>query len=484
MHNPSSPPSQPDTGKIPDRSDLPASFQGIPFPEVRDLENPDSLDSDYANLDGDTSRTLPGGAGPGGAGPGSRRSPDPLLPVPGTRPDGIRVRPKPKEVQDRVKVLVSRAARSLSLYSLGPAEIWADVPGKASKAPGRKLVSLRGRFFVRRAGQGLEVTQAGKPLATVPGRRLRVVSPNPYNLIEAEGTVYRGGFNVLAEGQNELEAVNVLAMEDYLRGVLPYELGTVDRGALEALKALAVVARTYAYKRMQAQANADFHLRSDVQDQVYKGVKAEYLLSDRAVRETQGMVLLHADTLALCYYHSTCGGRTASRHELWGGDSIAYLVSRPDLDPAGNSWCQGSKYSSWTQEWTLPELSAIVKRNLRYAGVADPPAFKSISGMEVVSRAACGRIRLLRITTDRGPVMVKGDKVRWALKPSADGDKILPSAWFDIRISGGQAVAEGKAFGHGIGLCQMGAIGRARANQDFKRIVEAYYLGAQVTEYR
>ena len=98
--------------------------------------------------------------------------------------------------------------------------------------------------------------------------------------------------------------------------------------------------------------------------------------------------------------------------------------------------------------------------------------------------AACGRVRVLRIVTDKGDILVKGDKVRWALRPAGAEERILPSAWFDVKVSGGRALAEGRAFGHGVGLCQFGTIARAKAGQDFRAILTAYYSGTELVEYR
>ena len=118
------------------------------------------------------------------------------------------------------------------------------------------------------------------------------------------------------------------------------------------------------------------------------------------------------------------------------------------------------------------------------AGVPSAPRFTSVLGLDILSRAACGRVKVLRIETDAGPVLVKGDKVRWALRPAGAEEKILPSAWFDIKVSGSKALAEGRAFGHGIGLCQFGSIARSRAGQDFRAIMQAYYAGTELVEYR
>ena len=159
----------------------------------------------------------------------------------------------------------------------------------------------------------------------------------------------------------------------------------------------------------------------------------------------------------MCYYHSTCGGRTAARHEVWGGDSIPYLVPRPDVDASGLRYCQASKYSEWRQEWTRTQLAGILKRNLASAGVSPVPSFSAIQRMEVASRAACGRIRTLRIGTDKGEILVKGDKVRWALQ--ARRRRGAHPAQRLVRHQGGaegKVLAEGRAFGHGIGLCQFG----------------------------
>jgi stage II sporulation protein D len=412
---------------------------------------------------------------------------------------GVRVRPRPRELPGWARVLLYRGPKPVNVYSIGDVDVWAQPapegradssqsaqnPNAIAPPAGRrgKLTTLRGRITLRRIGGGIEISQGTKVLQTVATRRMRLISGNPYNLMEIGDNVYRGGLEIIADGDG-LMAVNVIGVEDYLRDVLPYELGTLDREALEALKALAVVARTYAYKRMLQNPQGDFHLYSDVQDQVYRGVKSEYLLSDRAVRETRGLVLTYNDSLVMPYYHSTCGGRTASRHELWGGDSIPYLVSQPDTDAMGQSFCQPSKYTTWTQEWTPAQLAGILKRNLKSAGVSDFPAFKTVKGMQVTVRASCGRIRTLRIETDKGPIWVKGDKVRWALRPTDNEEKILQSAWFDIQGDANRVVAKGRAFGHGIGLCQMGAIGRARADQNFLQILQAYYKGIQLSELR
>lgn len=441
----------------------------LPFPEARD------------SLSWESPPARPDSAAQAKHGPAPAA---PSLP-PVSRPEGIRQRARPAGLSDRVHVLLSRSAKPLSVYSLGEVDAFAEKPGVSNKGVTlEKLARLKGRFLIRRAGGAFAIEQGGKAAASSSARRLRLISANPYNLIDLGGGVYRGGMHLIAQADGTVLAVNVLGVEDYLRGVLPYEMGKVDRDGLEALKAQAIVARTYAYKRMLKAGGADFQLYSDVQDQVYKGVRGEYLMADRAVWETRGMAVFHADTLAQCYYFSTCGGRTAGKHEVWGGDSIPYLVSRPDTDGIGEPFCRASKYMSWTQEWTRPQLAAILKRNLRTAGVPDFPSFSGIEGISVAQRSGCGRVRELDIQTDRGVIPVRGDKTRWALRPSGSEDKILPSAWFSVKAEGGRITVQGKGFGHGVGLCQMGALARAKADQNFVQIIRAYFPGVEVAELR
>jgi stage II sporulation protein D len=452
----------------------------MPYPEASDTMNWE-VGGD-APVDAGDSAWL---ASDSSGGVGTRPLKSLLPPV--TRPEGVVQRPRPVGLPERIHVFLSKSSQPISLYSLGAMQILTEGVAQTTTGAGTptaRQLTLKGRFFIRRSGGGYVVEQDKKAVLTTTARKLRVISVNPYNLVDVNGSVYRGSLHLIGGTGGEITTINVIGVEDYLRGVLPYELGNVDRDALEALKAQAIVARTYAYKRMLRPGAREFHIYNDVQDQVYKGVRGEYLLSDRAVWETRGMAVMHADSLAICYYFSTCAGHTASKHEVWGGDSIPYLVSRPDLDPLGEPYCAASKYCAWTQEWTQSQLAGIVRRNLRAAGVMDAPAFTAIKGLDVQQRATCGRIRLLKIQTDKGPILIKGDKVRWAMRPSATDEKILPSASFTVKLAGGKVTAQGKGFGHGVGLCQVGAIGRAKANQNFRQIIEAYYTGVQVVEFK
>lgn len=302
-------------------------------------------------------------------------------------------------------------------------------------------------------------------------------------VVEVRGTPYRGAILVQNAGRRGLTFVNRLDIESYLLGVVPEELGDVDESAFEAIKAQAVAARTYAMNYMGRRSSLGFDVYPNTQDQVYGGVRAERELVTRAVRETAGEILTYGGEPITAYYHSTCAGRTAAIDEVWNVAPVPYLVSVEDVDPrTGEAYDRASSRFHWTERWTAPQLVSILNRTL--ADSLRGRRIHEIDDMEVRARTRSGRVRAMRIDTDAGTFTVGRDRVRWILAPARGG--ILNSSMFDVRLerSGGQVVsivAEGGGWGHGIGMCQVGAMGRARAGQDYRTILDAYYPGARLS---
>jgi stage II sporulation protein D len=298
------------------------------------------------------------------------------------------------------------------------------------------------------------------------------------------GKHYRGGLELRRQGG---WLINAVSLEDYLRGVVPYEIGKRDSSAFAALEAQAIVARTYALRRRVSRQGQIYDVHPDVQDQVYGGADGEYPLADSAVRVTRGVLLAYrdkpgnmtAEDLAETYYHSTCGGYTASKHEAWGGKPIPYLKASPDRDAQGMAYCRASSFSQWTRSWDAPVLAKIIRQQQGTANKGSQLSIHRIDGMRVLGHFSCGRISQLDIATDAGTLSLRGDKTRWALRPGDGKGRILESARFRITLEGGKVTATGSGFGHGIGLCQMGALGRAAAGQSAHEILDAYFPGTQ-----
>jgi stage II sporulation protein D len=283
-------------------------------------------------------------------------------------------------------------------------------------------------------------------------------------------------------GRRGLTLVNRLDLESYLLGVVPREIGDVDASMYEAIKAQAVAARTYAVKYLGRRAELGFDVYANTQDQVYGGAAAERELVTRAVRETAGEILTWGGEPITAYYHSTCAGRTAAIDEVWNVAPVPYLVSVEDVDPrTGEAYDRFATRFTWTERWTGDQLVSILNRTL--ADSLRGGRIHAIEDMDVLSRTTSGRVRALRIDTDAGSFTVGRDRVRWILAPARGG--ILNSSKFDVRVerSGGTVTlitASGGGWGHGIGMCQVGAMGRARAGQDYRTILEAYYRGARL----
>jgi stage II sporulation protein D len=293
-------------------------------------------------------------------------------------------------------------------------------------------------------------------------------------------------------------------MEEYLRGVVPLELNTFGVGDRAAVEAQAVAARSYAYSRMPEylprevairQALRPFDMRATVSDQVYGGMDAEHPASDLAARTTHGLVLRFAGAVVSAPYHSTCGGETAEPQELWQGPAEAYLRRVSDRIPGreGRYYCDIAPRFRWTREYERLTLESVLSRYLRqYARPAAANGTRSgsagavgaVRSLAVERRTPSGRVAELAVTTDAGRFLLRGNDIRFALRSA--GGEILASTYFsvDAATAGDGRVTHvtirGNGNGHGVGMCQWGAVGRARAGHDFRAILRAYFPGTTI----
>lgn len=356
-------------------------------------------------------------------------------------------------------------------------------------------LAVPGSGTIRRLGAGeqVEVSADGSGRLRISGAPL----PGGATLLTARprsgGTVrvgdrsYRGEVVVQPAGPRRLTVVNRVDMEEYLLGVVPREIGRVGPERYEAVKAQAVAARTYAVRYLGRREALGFDVYATVQDQVYGGVEDEYDLVTRAVRETAGEILVHAGRPIEAYYHSTCAGHTAAIDEVWNSPPIPYLRAVRDVNPrTGQAYDHFSSRFRWTQSWSAEELNGILSRTLADSVRGGMPGVGKLRDIQVLERTPSGRIGRMRITTSSGDFFVGRDRIRWIfLTPSG---AILNSSLFDVQIertAGGEPVAitaTGGGWGHGVGMCQVGAMGRAEAGQNYRTILETYYEGARLVD--
>ena len=310
------------------------------------------------------------------------------------------------------------------------------------------------------------------------------VVPEEGALVTVGAARYRGALEVLPTGTGLLP-VNSVTLEEYLPGVVAAEIGNRTDAEREAVLAQAVVARTYALRNRGRWATRGYDLEAGTGDQVYRGTSAELPLAVEAVRATRGQVLTWDGEPIDAFFSSTCGGRTERGSAVFAAADRPYLPAQPDLDPAGRAWCADSPRYRWTERWTRAELEVALRTGLRAVG--ERPQEGPLRDLRVDRTSATGRVEALAIRYRSANVSVAGQNpVRRALPPP--GGTLLRSARFTLHVEHHDGLvsavrAEGGGAGHGVGLCQWGAIGRARAGHDHVAILAAYYPGTALVRW-
>lgn len=337
-----------------------------------------------------------------------------------------------------------------------------------------------GAFEVFREGEPAPLW-SGTPADTL------VLEPGDQGYSGWGGNWYRGTFRIFTSQPDGLTLVNDVDMEGYLKSVLPHEIGTPPESDFEAVKAQAVAARSYTLSYLGRRAPLGFDLYASVEDQVYGGITRENEQSERALHATRGEVIVSEGAPIRALYSSTCGGRTANVEDVWPWPWTPYLRSIRDADDSGDhDYCSGSANYRWREEWDAGAFMAM----LRQYGPAEGGALNVLSGdlldVKVKTRSRCGRVQELAVTTTEGDWILRGDRTRWGIRRPGQA-AILRSSFFKIGVVRNGAgkpvrvVASGAGNGHGIGLCQFGAMGMARAGKGYRAILSHYYKSTSVT---
>lgn len=239
---------------------------------------------------------------------------------------------------------------------------------------------------------------------------------------------YRGSLLVVARAKPDV--INELALDDYLRGVVPVEMPASWPAA--ALRAQAIVARSYAARRIRPA--AAFDLYDDTRSQAYRGMLAERPTTDEAVALTAGMVLQYGGAIADTYYHSSAGGATEANELVWvsstgrvTGAPVPYLRGGPDRAPDGTAYDAAAGHYAWqTATYTPEQLSAILARDPR-------TAVGALLALDLSRRAPSGRVIAVTLAGTGGTRTVSADVFRVVFnryRPS--GHPALKSTLFAI----------------------------------------------------
>lgn len=278
------------------------------------------------------------------------------------------------------------------------------------------------------------------------------ITPLSTGYVSVNKRIYRGKINLIA-GDGRLLVVNELSLEDYLRGVINNEVA--HYWPMEALKAQAIIARTYALYQKQFTKNKYFDLTNDVYSQVYGGRTAERWRTNRAVDLTRAKILTFQGNLFPAYYHATCAGKTEDALELW-------KVDLPPLKGVVCGFCADSPHFRWQARLAIEEMKdKLLKKGF---------AVDDISEIEITRLTASGRVSALKMQGKNTVIEITAKDFRQALGPD-----VIRSLNFTIRIISGIAYIDGLGWGHGVGLCQWGMYRMAEDGYKHMQILEYYF---------
>jgi stage II sporulation protein D len=407
--------------------------------------------------------------------PAGPPAPEPVL----GQPEQRRPSPKPEPATEsgEPRIRIGLAVGVPFAWVGGGADLVVTDPSGAHLA----AIPAGEQWRVVPSGVGVSVQPPGR-MGSTPSEVIVVMAGDPSHLVRVNGRTYRGVVEIVRNAAG-ITLVNRVFLETYLLGVVSAEMGRRNLAEFEALKAQAVVSRTYALRHLGRRKSLGFDLQAGVADQVYVGSGSETPEGLEAVQSTRGMVLTHGGTPIDAFYYSTCGGQTADGVEAFSAGSRPYLRSFPDVDPNGEAYCRISPRYRWREEWTGASLQATLRRTLPTVTGTSSDRIGEVRDVWVAQRTASGRVGRLGVTVGRGQVMVDGPSVRKVLRPTS-GELLRSSAFSLTPTSGSRGitrlVADGHGAGHGVGLCQWGAVGRSRAGHDVQRILAAYFPGAML----
>jgi len=384
-----------------------------------------------------------------------------------------------------VRVLVVQHATAVTVRSQSAAAVEDLDTGRrlGTVAAGASLAVRPSGGRVSLHGGGLKATGERLVLRATSGAAGFAVSPRGGRRV-----TYAGALEFRSSGRG-LDVVEQANLEDYVAGVVYAEMPrTFPR---EAMRAQAIAARTYALFHLGDHAADGADLCGRVHCQAYGGTPPRDSGAAEAARATAGRVLTWNGLLVDARYHSACGGETACAWEAFSGKLLPYLTGSDDRmwSPGGGEpYCAYDHDVTWSRDFSRDQAAALVARNL--GTVLGDPALSvgRLESLRAAGRTAGGRTRWLQIDTSRGSYRVRGDSIRWLFGRGYAGLQGLPSTAFDlVEARDGTGLVhsyafEGRGRGHGVGLCQWGARGRALTGQTAAEILAAYYPRATLVD--
>ncbi len=337
------------------------------------------------------------------------------------------------------------------------------------RAEARSACETPIRILIQRAANPVDLTVDGKKyrFKLHRGRELSVngskvgawMSPMGEHRL---GEVSLFGRVQVRAHQGEVVVIGHVPLDKYVEGTLKGEMPS--RWAEEALRAQAVVSRTYALHERAMHAEAPYDVATTTQSQVYLGGGVAESIR-RAVKDTDCRVLTHGGDPILAVFHSAAGGKTASSGEVWGRD-LTYLVSQQ----VGGE--DDSPDTYWRTQLSPSELRGLLASRGHRLG--------RVRGVRIVARSSSGRVKQIEISGSSGQIEISGGRFRTLL-----GNRRLRSTLFEVREdSRGDFVFVGSGRGHGVGMSQWGARAMAQRGVSYPQILSNFYPGTRLEKWR
>lgn len=353
-------------------------------------------------------------------------------------------------VEEKIRVLVKDSAGETTIDASSSVEV----------------KNLSGEKTLKKIeGSGLAVGTAGNRI-TINGETLAgggvVVTPSLNGKLKVDGKSYRGEIRVIKSKKGGMDIINILNLEEYLYGVVSKEVS--PSWPLEALKAQAVVARTFVLYQKEKNSENEFDVSATTMSQVYGGFDAETASAVRAVNETKGQVIHHNGKPILAYYHSNSGGATEDAKNVWTAD-IPYLKGIRD------EYSMNASSHRWTLSLAPGDLAkALARSGIRLGEIHD---------LVPVDISPSGRIVKLKVLHSDGEAVFRSNDFRLRVNPQS-----LKSTLFVMTKEGDRIRFDGRGYGHGVGLSQWGAYEMARRGFTCRDILKHYYWGIEIQSPR
>jgi len=325
------------------------------------------------------------------------------------------------------------------------------------------LLKPKEKISLKRDGSSIKIVQHNGLIASAKDVKIQradwktTFKLTPKNPLKS-ARVY--GDNLLISiRKNALLLLNQVDVEKYIDGVIEAESGSKQN--LEYYKVQAIISRTYALNQIQKHAHQGYNLCDQVHCQVYKGRSNSSALIPEGVKQTTGMVVVDADLkLISTVFHANCGGKTVNSENVW-TYPLPYLKAKKD------TFCLGGVQANWEKVINKKEWLSYLEKKHKY------PVNDTLYYQEAISHIPLGRELYFGNIISQIPLkIIRAD---WGFR----------STWFTIKENPAnteELIISGKGFGHGVGLCQEGAMGMSRFNYSFVEILQHYFTDIHIID--